>query len=241
MEDRKHVAEVLNNTITSMVDPVLVADEKGKILVANSPAQKIFGKLLSVDSDKYQREYERYYPDGVTPFPFEKTALFRAVHGEAVDDLEFVIHHKGAAMETYLIANGRPIRNEQGALQGAVAIYRDITEKKKSEQAIRDSEQMARGIIDTALDAFLQLDENEIICGWSPQAEAVFGWSREEAIGQGLREIMVPAGSLEAHAERMTQFLEESKKGTPGMRFEMPGACPPRAFIPCRQLIEPAM
>src|SRR4029078_9443014 len=91
MEERKHVAEVLNNTITSMVDPVLVADEKGKILVANPPAQKIFGNLLSVDSDKYELAYERYCADGTTPFPFDRTALFRAVRGEPVDDLEFVI------------------------------------------------------------------------------------------------------------------------------------------------------
>jgi PAS domain S-box-containing protein len=222
MQERKHVAEILNNTITSMVDPVLVADEKGKILVANPPAQKIFGKLLSVDSDKYELLYERYYPDGATPFPFEKSALVRAVRGEAVDDLEFVIRHKGAVTGTHLIASGRPIRNEAGVLQGAVTIYRDITEKKKSEQDLRDSEQMARGIIDTALDAFLQLDENEVICDWSPQAEAMFGWTRKEAIGQRLQEIIVPAANLEAHADRMVQFFEESRNATPGIRFEAP-------------------
>src|SRR4029079_19345258 len=93
---------------------------------------------------------------------------------------------------------------------------------KKAEQALRDSEQMARGIINTALDAFLQLDENGVIRDWSPQAEAMFGWTRAEATGQRLREIIVPAASLEAHVERMSQFLEESKKGTPGLRFEMP-------------------
>ncbi len=42
-EERQRVAEVLRNTITSMVDPVMVADASGKILIANPPAQKIFG------------------------------------------------------------------------------------------------------------------------------------------------------------------------------------------------------
>jgi PAS domain S-box-containing protein len=222
MEERKHIAEILNNTITSMVDPVLVADETGKVLVTNPAAQKIFGKLQSVDSDQYELMYERFYPDGVTPFPFEKSALFRAVSGEAVDDLEFVVRHKGAKAGTHLIASGRPLRNEAGALQGAVTIYRDVTEKKKSEQALRDSEQMARAIIDTALDAFLQLDEKGVICDWSPKAEEMFGWSRGEAIGQRLREIIVPEAILEAHANRMAKFLEDSKNGEPGIRFEMP-------------------
>src|SRR5207253_206181 len=94
VEERKRVAEVLHNTITSMVDPVLVADAEGKVLVVNPAAQRIFGRLPGVDSDKYERPYDRFYPDGVTPFPFEQTALYRAVRGEAVDDLEYIIRQK---------------------------------------------------------------------------------------------------------------------------------------------------
>ena len=53
IEERKRVAEVLHNTITSMVDPVLVADAKGKLLIVNPAAQRIFGRLPGVDSDEY--------------------------------------------------------------------------------------------------------------------------------------------------------------------------------------------
>lgn len=220
MEERKYVAEILHNTITSMADPVLVADEKGKILVANPPAQKIFGKLLAVDADKYELIYDRYYPDEVTPFPFQQTALYRAVHGEAVDDLEFVIRHKGAARGTHLVASGRPLRNEADELQGAVTVYRDLTDKKKAQQALRESDQMARVIIDTALDAFVQFDENSTILDWSPKAEAMFGWSSKEARGRKFRELIVPPANRAIHLERMTNFLEDSDKGNSGRRFE---------------------
>jgi PAS domain S-box-containing protein len=222
VEERKHVAEVLNNTISSMVEPVLVADDKGKILVANPAAQKIFGKLTGVDVDTYELNYERFYTDGVTPFPFEKTALYRSVRGESIDDLEFVIRHKGSKTPIHLICSGRPIRNEKGALQGAVTIYRDVTEKKRTQQALRESDQMARGIIDTALDAFLQLDDKGTILDWSPKAEAMFGWSRQEIIGKNLGEMIISPANRLSHEERMAQFLRDWKKGQQGERFEAP-------------------
>jgi PAS domain S-box-containing protein len=81
---------------------------------------------------------------------------------------------------------------------------------------------MARAIIDTALDAFVQLDEKGVICDWSPKAEEMFGWPRNEAIGQKLREIIVPKENLETHSERMAQFLEQSKNGSSGIRFDVP-------------------
>ncbi len=45
---------------------------------------------------------------------------------------------------------------------------------------------MARAIIDTALDAFVQLDDTGTVIGWSPKAEEMFGWSRQEVIGRKL-------------------------------------------------------
>jgi PAS domain-containing protein len=55
-------------------------------------------------------------------------------------------------------------------------IGRDMTESKKAQEALA-SEQMARGIIDTALDAFVQMDETGRIVDWNTQAEVIFGWS----------------------------------------------------------------
>ena len=50
---------------------------------------------------------------------------------------------------------------------------------------------MARGIIDTALDAFVQIDHDGRIRNWNSQAEAIFGWPRDEALGKNLIELIV--------------------------------------------------
>ena len=82
-----------------------------------------------------------------------------------------------------------PIRTPSGAIVGASKTARDIGESKRTREALFESEQLARGVIDTALDAFVQIDENGRIVDWNPQAEAIFGWSRQDALGQNVRRI----------------------------------------------------
>ena len=51
---------------------------------------------------------------------------------------------------------------------------------------------MARAIIEGALDAFVQTDECCVILNWSPHAEALMGWTREEAVGRSVEELVFP-------------------------------------------------
>ncbi len=220
VEGRKRVAEVLRNTIASIVDPLLVVDAEGKVLITNPPARSIFGKISNANSDFGDRPCERFYPDGVTPFPFESTPLRRALKGEPIDDLEFIVKPKDGTQAFHLLASGRPIRSETGELQGAVTIFRDVTASRQAEQKLRDSEQMARAIIDTALDAFVQIDETGTVLDWSPKAQDLFGWTREEAIGRRIGDLVVSPADRETHVKQIEQFVRDSVSGGPGKRYE---------------------
>ncbi|MBT1514942.1 PAS domain S-box protein [Bradyrhizobium sp. SRL28] len=63
-------------------------------------------------------------------------------------------------------------------------VGRDMTESRLAQETLRESEQLARGIIDTALDAFVQVDAHGIIRDWNTQAENLLGWRRDEALGK---------------------------------------------------------
>src|SRR6202000_548703 len=67
----------------------------------------------------------------------------------------------------------------------------DTTESRQAQETLRESEQLARGIIDTALDAFIQMTEDGAISDWNPQAETIFGWSREQAVGRKLAHLII--------------------------------------------------
>ncbi|MBR0794196.1 PAS domain S-box protein [Bradyrhizobium jicamae] len=76
-------------------------------------------------------------------------------------------------------------------------VGRDMTESRKSQERLRESAQLARGIINGALDAFVQISQNGVIRDWNTQAETMFGWSRDEAIGRNVFELMGrPGGPL---------------------------------------------
>jgi PAS domain S-box-containing protein len=98
---------------------------------------------------------------------------------------------------------------------------RDMTEQKRAEEGLQDSERMARGIIDTALDAFVQMDESGTIIDWNPQAETIFGWRRAQALGRTLAELILPERHRPAHTAGLARFLESGESAILGRRLEI--------------------
>ncbi len=76
-------------------------------------------------------------------------------------------------------------------------VGRDMTETRLAQETLRESEQLARGIIETALDAFVQIDAQGTVLDWNTQAETLLGWRRDEAIGNNAFDLMGrPGGPL---------------------------------------------
>lgn len=100
-------------------------------------------------------------------------------------------------------------------------IGRDMTEIQQAQEALLESEQLARGIIETALDAFVQMDEAGVVIDWNSQAEKIFGWSRIEAIGRVLGELIVPEIHRAHHREGLQRFLKTGEGLILGNRFEI--------------------
>src|SRR5258708_4213490 len=96
-----------------------------------------------------------------------------------------------------------------------------MAEPRLAQETLRESEQMARGIIDTALDAFVQMDERGTISDWNSQAEKIFGWSRSEAIGAKLSELIIPEIHRSSHKSGLEHFLRTGAGPILGRRFEI--------------------
>jgi PAS domain S-box-containing protein len=82
-----------------------------------------------------------------------------------------------------------------------------VIERQRAEQALRASEERARLVIDTAYDAFVAIDAHGLITDWNSQAERTFGWSRQEALGQQLREMILPPAYREPQERGLKHFL----------------------------------
>ena len=90
---------------------------------------------------------------------------------------------------------------------GLSIFIRDISEKKKSDEALKYSEETRRLIMNSALDAIVCIDAKGIITVWNPQAERIFGWDENEVMGKSLAETIIPTQYREAHAKGLQHYL----------------------------------
>jgi PAS domain S-box-containing protein len=192
------------------------------VVVANAAARRLLGVDRGFDSLTGPRKFACFLSDGATPLPIPDSPLARALRGENVDDFEILVQGEPSGARAHLVANARPLRDERGQLCGAVTVLRDVTEQKRAHQALVDSEQMAQSIAMTALDAFVQTDQDGFILDWSPQAEVLTGWTRAESIGVKVVELVFPEPLHAGHRARIAQFLREVAGGATGMRYESP-------------------
>jgi PAS domain S-box-containing protein len=96
----------------------------------------------------------------------------------------------------------------------------EASKHEESRRALMASEENAQAIIKTSLDAFFQTDLDGVILEWGPQAEALTGWARTEAIGGDVVELLVPERLRDAHRQRRKKMLSEELGVSAGVRFE---------------------
>jgi len=95
----KRTLDVLNNTIASMADAVLVADATGRIVISNPAADRLFGRRSDIGSADWEQLHQRFAPDG-TAIPPEQALHRRALRGEEFDNVEIILQRAGASRAT---------------------------------------------------------------------------------------------------------------------------------------------
>jgi PAS domain S-box-containing protein len=90
-----------------------------------------------------------------------------------------------------------------------------------SRDRLAESEERTRLILETALDAVVSIDSDGKITGWNPQAEAVFGWKREEILGRLLADTIIPHLQREAHRDGLRRYLATGEGVVLNKRVEL--------------------
>jgi PAS domain S-box-containing protein len=94
-------------------------------------------------------------------------------------------------------------------------------ERRSALARVAESEARARMIVDTAHDAFIGIDSAGTIVAWNAQAEATFGWTRDEAVGKNLAATIVPPAFREAHNSGMQRFHQTGEAPVVNQRLEL--------------------
>ena len=98
---------------------------------------------------------------------------------------------------------------------------RAATQSAELAQARSDSAQIMQAVIKTALDAFIQIDDSGAVLEWSFQAEALTGWTRQEALGSDVVDLLVAEPLRDGFRQRMARLVPEWSGAPAGIRFEL--------------------
>jgi two-component system, cell cycle sensor histidine kinase and response regulator CckA len=139
---------LLQSVLDSMSEGLVVADDLGKFIVWNPAAEKIVGLgPANLPTEEWTGHYNLFLPDKVTPFPREHTPLARAIKGESSGAVMFFRNPKvdeGVFVEAY----ASPLRDKYGTVRGGVVAFRDITERRRAEDKLREYERVVESLDD---------------------------------------------------------------------------------------------
>jgi PAS domain S-box-containing protein len=214
--EQKLAEEKFRLAVDASPSGIIMIDGDGAIVLVNTEIERMFGYRRD---ELIGRPVDMLVPLGMRARHVVQRGAFMAAPGTrrlgAERDLRG-LRKDGGEFPVEIGLN--PIATPRGALVLGTVV--DITARRKAREALEESERMARGIIDTALDAFVQWDETGTVIDWNPHAAALFGWSREEAIGRKAGELIVPERHRANYVEVLMQFMR-SEDSARGRRFEL--------------------
>jgi PAS domain S-box-containing protein len=80
-----------------------------------------------------------------------------------------------------------------------------------------------RLVLETALDAVVVMKSDGVVADWNDRAAGVFGWSRDEAVGRTMADLIIPERYREAHRNGLQRYLETGIGSVLGTRIEVAG------------------
>ncbi len=104
---------------------------------------------------------------------------------------------------------------------GVVFVRTDISEQKRAQERLRDSQAFNSAIVKSSLDAIVTIDESGRVLEFNPAAERIFGYSRDEALGRDVAELIVPPFLQADHQSGFGRYLTTGERQVLGRRIEI--------------------
>ncbi|MGY8705270.1 CHASE3 domain-containing protein [Bradyrhizobium sp. 18BD] len=133
---------VLQSTFHSMAEAVLVIDADGTVLLSNPAAERMLLHRTGMNLGNLRALSEVYHGDGVTPMMADELPSTRVLRGEPFENLEMIVRPHSGNSPRHLMISGRPMRDGQGDISGAVLVYHDATTSRETERQLHQSQKL---------------------------------------------------------------------------------------------------
>jgi PAS domain S-box-containing protein len=207
----KESEQWLSTTLKSIGDAVIATDVKGRITFMNTVAEALTGwdhieardKLLEEVFNAVNEETKEHIDNPVTRVINEDIIIGLANH-------TILINRDGKKVP--IDDSASPIKDEDDNLLGVVLVFRDVTQRRKSDRALRESEEMFRAVFETAQDSIFIKDNSLRYIRVNPTVEKLFGLQSDEILGKTDIDLF--------GEETGSQIMEEDQKVLSGELIE---------------------
>jgi PAS domain S-box-containing protein len=200
--DSAEVAGLLAGLLDSAMDAIITTDDGQRIVLFNRAAERIFGwkrqEILGQPLDRlipprfrsgHAGQVRRFGQAGVTS---RRMGAMNVVHGVRASGEEFPMDASISQLDT-----------PHGKLY--TVILRDITERLRAEQEQARLAARLSGLLDSAMDAIITIDDSQRIVLYNRAAERIFGWPSQQAMGRTL-DFLMPERYRTGHGEQVRRF-----------------------------------
>jgi PAS domain S-box-containing protein len=199
---------ILGRLFDAMPARITALDAQRRYVYANRQALDLLGWKLEDIVGRTVR-------DLLGPALDDRTApmLDELRHGQPQRWSDWIVYPNGQRRWVEQLYS--PCMNRQGELIGFLAFIHDGTELKLREEALEAriaalnvAETINTAIIKTSIDPIMVMDERGILVDLNPAAMATFGYSRGNAVGRSIADLIIPPASREAHTTGLARYME---------------------------------
>jgi diguanylate cyclase (GGDEF)-like protein/PAS domain S-box-containing protein len=205
--------------LESIGEGVYAVDTDGICHFINRAGANLLGYEPSDVIGQHMHELIHHsYADG-TPMPREECTIAAAtISGDSTSISEHVLWRRdGTPVPVEVTVS--PV-TERGAVTGSVIRFTDIAENRRQQKQLQESEIRKRAIVESALDPIITIDHEGYILEFNAAAEQTFGYTRDDAIGSLMADLLMPEESRHACLQGLERHLQTGESSVLGQRIE---------------------
>ena len=202
----EHAFELPAQLFEQLPFAIYICDQDGLVLRYNRRAAELWGRSpkLGDPNERYCGSYKMFRPDG-TLLPHHECPMADVLRtGVSVRQQEVHIERPGGLRGIALV-DIEAVKDSEGNIVGAVNCFQDITERRRSDEALRHAEQVLRDFVDNANIGMHWVGADGIIL-WANRAELeMLGFTSEEYIGRHIAEFHADQLVIDDILDRLTK------------------------------------
>ncbi|MGH2468830.1 MAG: EAL domain-containing protein, partial [Chloroflexota bacterium] len=221
VQSARALAQERRDELTTIIDQmpsgVLVVDSEMNVRLRNAASRRMRGPYASDNLMGADPNYALVHADSGQPLTRADQPLLRALAGEAVEDLSYVLKRPESQGDIWVQTSAVPLRGADKLITGAVMVYSDVTPRRQLTEALRASDERYRTIVETANEGICVVDPRGVIVYVNEKMGELNGFTAAEQVGHAVLDFT----KLADHDHIQAGLKRSAASGSAALQIEL--------------------